>query len=264
MVVFLGVISALTTSCAPVRKVSGGPALTQKSSSQSLWSAVNSKGRVDYQFLVDSPEAIREAYRKVSLRSPESHPQDYASKDEQLAYWLNAYNISVIYGVTELYPIKSVRDHRPLSFYSLFAGGGFFAGQKFVYGGRRYSLYHLENKIIRKQFDDPRIHFGLNCASISCPQLAPEPFRGAVLDSQLEALTREFINSSEAVQIDHQAEVIRLSAIFKWYEEDFENGVLPYIRRYLPKAQDLQRAEERGYRVEYLPYNWSLNGLADR
>jgi len=208
---------------------------------------------------MDSPEVVEVEYQKVRAKSPDSHPDEFLREEDRLAYWMNAYNVAVIHGVTKIYPIRSVRDHRVFSLYSLFPGGGFFAAQKFTFGGKRYSLYALENKLIRKRFDDPRFHFGLNCASASCPDLAREPFRGETVDAQLDLLTRKFVNSPKGVQIDDAAREIRLSAIFDWYAEDFESAPLEFIAPYFEDTKALNFARAQGYVVTYLPYDWSLN-----
>ncbi len=226
----------------------------------SLWDVVSEDGVVHYQALVDSPFLIEREYEEIKGKSPDSHPEEFPREEDRLAYWLNAYNISAIYGVVKNYPIKSVRDHQPFSLFSLIPGGGFFAAQKFSYGGEKMSLYRLENKIIRKRFKDPRIHFGLNCASRSCPNLSPKPFRGSSLERQLDRLTRDFINSPKGVQINHEAQEIRVSAIFDWYEEDFPDGILNYVAGYYENREALKRARELGYELKFLSYDWSLNG----
>ena len=249
--------SFLFTSCATIFR-SEAP-LTAAPPSKNLWSYVDKNGKVDYSSLVDSPAAINYEYELLAERSPDSHPSDFPTEKDRLAYWLNAYNISVIYAVTQLYPIDSVQDHRPVSIYSLISGGGFFAAQKFSYGGKRLSLYTLENKVIRKRFSDPRIHFGLNCASTSCPDLASQPFRKETVDQQLDQLAKNFINSPKALAINHEAKEIQLSAIFEWYEKDFQPNALGYIEPYLENSSELREAQAKGYSVSYLPYDWSLN-----
>lgn len=227
-----------------------------------LKQVVDEQSRVDYRKLAAAPETLNEAYSEIALRSPDSHPESFPSDEEKFAYWLNAYNVATIYGVMQFYPIDSVRDAKPPSLLSIFPGGGFFAAQKFIFGGERYSLYKLENGIIRERFDDARLHFALNCASVGCPDLAREPFQAGQLDEQLERQTRLFINSPKGHLLDHSEKKIRLSAIFDWYREDFEkNGVtvLDYVERYLTDAKPFQEARKNGYELAFLDYDWSLN-----
>lgn len=227
-----------------------------------LRQAVDEQSLVDYQELATSPKTLQEAYAAIARRSPDSHPEDFRSEDEKFAYWLNAYNVATIYGVVRSYPITSVRDVRPPSLLSFFPGGGFFAAQKFLFGGEAYSLYELENKVIRQRFDDPRLHFALNCASIGCPDLAREPFQASQLDAQLEKQTRIFLNSPKGFAIDHARKEISISAIFDWYREDFETDstdLLDYVGRYLANPQPLRSARESGYKLVFSDYDWGLN-----
>lgn len=232
------------------------------SQSALLRQAVDEKSLVDYQALVASPARLIVAYQSISQLSPDSHPGEFANEEERFAYWLNAYNVATIYGVVEAHPIRSVRDVRPASILSVFPGGGFFAAQKFLFGGAAYSLYEVENKIIRERFDDPRLHFALNCASIGCPDLAPEPFQASKLEDQLERQTRLFINSPKGLVIDDAKKEIQLSAIFDWYREDFEKDgktVLDYVSEYVTERSAFQKARQDGYTLVFLDYDWALN-----
>ncbi len=248
--------------------------ISQPQELYNVWDKVLTKyaderGRLDYTALHASPQGLEEAYTYISKVSPDSHPELFLGEAAHFAYWLNAYNIATIHGVVKHYPISSVQDVKKFSAYSLFDGGGFFAAQKFKFGGKRSSLYKLENKIIRKRFKDPRLHFALNCASIGCPQLPQKAFRPEILEAQLERETRKFIRSSEKFQIDHAAKVIRISAIFDWYDKDFPNPtnafkevyLLNYIASYLSDIQKraLEQARQQAYTLEFLEYDWGLN-----
>ena len=232
---------------------------------------VSAEGLVDYQGMQSSSEELEKIYAQVARFSPESHPELFTTEEVRFAYWLNAYNIAVIRGVSERYPIESVLDVKPLSVFSLVKKGGFFVGQKFVFGSQKLNLYHLENEVIRKGFSDPRLHFALNCASESCPPLFQEAFQGARLEGQLEKVTRAFVNSSRSAQIDEEKKQIALSEIYDWYRKDFvedanksENqneGVLNYLEGYLEegKLAAFKQARQQGYQVTFQPYDWSLN-----
>jgi len=235
---------------------------------------VDEDGLVNYPALVESSKELNSIYAEIAARSPDSDPASFSNEEAKFAYWLNSYNSAVLYAVTRVYPIESVRDHRPISPYSLISGGGFFAAQKFIFGGESYSLYQLENDLIRERFPDPKLHFALNCASIGCPDLLNEAYQASKLQDQLDRQTRAFVNSSKGFQIDHDARTINISSIFDWYESDFidylekENVespvLLDYLDRYLdePRRQDLREARQRGYKLSYLTYDWSLNGTS--
>jgi hypothetical protein len=134
------------------------------------------------------------------------------------------------------------------------------------------TLRSLENDILRKHFGEPRIHFAINCASISCPPLAREVYRPGALEEQLERATREFINDEREVMIDTPRNRLVLSKIFDWYKSDFaeaipgaaseDAGLIDYLKRYL--TPERRRALERlsNPKIEYLDYDWGLNEQA--
>ncbi len=167
------------------------------------------------------------------------------SKDEQLAFYLNAYNAWILHEALGKYPTKSVKD-------LLFR---FFLAQRIKVAGEPMSFDHLEKNIIRPKFGEPRVHCALNCASRSCPPLNPAAFRAPKLEAQLEKLAVAFVNSPRGVNYSAEKKTAALSAIFKWYKEDFDRsgGVLAFInkRRHEPLPNDVQ--------ISYQDYDWSLN-----
>jgi hypothetical protein len=166
-------------------------------------------------------------------------------KKDQLAFYLNAYNAWILHEALAKYPTKSVKD--PLFI--------FFLSPRIRVAGEKMSFNHLEKDIIRRRFQEPRIHCALNCASRSCPLLNRQPFRGDQLDQQLEKLAVTFVNSQKGVDYIPQKKTAALSAIFNWYKEDFESvgGVLAFInkRRHPALPDDVK--------ITYQDYDWSLN-----
>ena len=164
---------------------------------------VNTHGLVDYAGLSTHQEEVERFYTQIASYSPDSHPGLFADEDARLAYWINSYNLTTIKGVLYNYPITSVADVDPPSFFFFFPSkSGFFFFQRFTYGGVETSLYFLENKVIRKRFSDPRYHFGLNCASSSCPKLPNVPFYPDRLNEQLDREAFAFINDKNNVRYD--------------------------------------------------------------
>jgi hypothetical protein len=233
---------------------------------------VDGKGLVNYENLAEDPTELDVYYSSIATYSPDSHPGLFPTDNYKLAYWINAYNASAIKTVMTYYPISSVLDvKQPAVFFFLSDKSGFFFFQRLTYGGKSTSLYYLENGVIRKRFNDPRIHFALNCAARGCPYLPREAFTGEQLNAQLDRETRKFLSQMRNFNINHQEKVIYMSSIFKWYEKDFitwykekyphhEATLLNYIVLYLPseKAAELKTYAST-YPVRFMEYDWTLN-----
>ncbi|MEM9017672.1 MAG: DUF547 domain-containing protein [Verrucomicrobiota bacterium] len=227
---------------------------------------VSPRGRVDYVSLKSNPEQLDAFYAQIATYSPDSHPQFFPDREDRLAYWINAYNATVLRTVIEHYPIESVADVET-PFY-LPDKSGFFLLQRLTYGGAATSLYFLENNVIRKRFNDPRIHFALNCASIGCPELPRTPFLPKTLDKQLDFETRKFVNDPRQVRFDPKTNTLWLSSIFKWFRSDFTRSpgkdepvdLANYVRHYLHPAKRAQ-LDSLGPdpKIGFLAYDWSLN-----
>lgn len=236
-----------------------------------LQTYVSSDGHVDYQRWHDSPASVAalDSYlAAVSAYSPDTTPERFATRNDELAYWMYGYNAWVIKGVLLNWPLGSVTDVKaPLE---VVKGMGFFFQLRFPFGGNYMSLLTAENDKIRKRFQDPRIHFVLNCASESCPVARPELPTGAELQHLLETAAIEFVNDDRNVRVEHDRRTVVLSTIFKWYKKDFVNymvalgrpskrSLLDYLETVArePLLGDLQRADD--YAIEYRDYDWGLN-----
>lgn len=233
---------------------------------------VDGKGRVDYTALAADTGNLDRYHRLIATYSPDNRPQMFPTDQDRLAYWINAYNAATIKTVLNNYPITSVEDIRPpMIFFFLPDKSGFFLFQRQILGGRKISLYGLENGIVRKRFIDPRYHFALNCAANSCPRLPAEAFTAEKLEMQLEREARKFLSEERNFKIDHAHKRIYLSAIFDWYKKDFirwyetrhpgRKGTLPaYIRPYIPvNTQAELDAAADSYDIHFFPYDWGLN-----
>jgi len=205
-------------------------------------------GKVDYQQLRARDQAKLKRYLD-SLAAADSGR--LRERDDELAFWLNAYNACVIAGVIERYPgTKSVQDVK-----------GFFEDRRWLVAGRKRSLNEIENQIIRPRFKDPRIHFILVCAAQSCPPLQSYAMSGETLRRDLERVTRQVVNDDRFVRIDPKAGRLRLTRILSWYRKDFEqkHGSLEaFLRRYLEPAK-VRQLERGNYTIEFMPYYWGLN-----
>lgn len=207
---------------------------------------IDEEGNVDYTRLRNDPWLEEQL-----LYIRETNPDDLETQKEKFAFWLNAYNLLTLEGVLEELE-KRPQWSGNTSFLSKVK---FFVLKRFAVGGRKLSLRTLENKIIREKFQDPRIHFAINCGSASCPVLPGRLFQAEELDETLELLTDNFINNPNHVQFDSSTNVLTLNPIFKWYHKDFRpKGVIAFIKCYW-RGLDLPD----NLKVNYSTYDWSLN-----
>ncbi len=207
---------------------------------------VDAEGHVNYKgFIADSVKL--NAYLTVLSAN---HPQESWKKEDQLAFWINAYNAFTVQLIIRNYPVKSIKE----------LGGSIYKINtpwdiKFITIGEEvYDLNNIEHGIIRKQFTEPRIHFAVNCASVSCPRLRNEAFVGSKLDAQLDDQAKTFI--TDAAKNDINKNCIKISKIFKWFEGDFtESGgsVIDFINKY-----SMIEVKKRA-KIYYMDYDWNLN-----
>lgn len=222
---------------------------------------VNERGQVDYELLKENRQKLDQFNAAIGTLSPNT----YASwtEQEKIAFLINAYNSLTLEAIIDNYPTKSIRDIP-----------GVWDRKKFKVMGQEMTLDNIEHQILRKEFNEPRVHMALVCASIGCPPLKTEPFVGEKLDEQLDAQARVYLSSPQNFRIDRNPKRVYVSSIFKWFGEDFEksygkeqnfeklNGketaFLNFISQYL-SPDDRDYLTQGGYRVSYLDYDWSLN-----
>ncbi len=206
-------------------------------------------GRVDYRGLAAHPGPLRRYLAACAEAQPDEWPAG-----EQVAFWVNAYNATVLQGVIRRPGLKSVLDvGKTLGIPTL----GFFRERGRVARAMR-SLDDIEHGILRERFKDARIHFVLNCASTSCPVLPERALRPDSLDAELNRATLRFLTDPTRNRIEPPSR-IELSSIFKWYRDDFvqtDGSLVRFIEHYGAPGWKF-----RPYtRVEFLRYDWSLNG----
>jgi hypothetical protein len=185
---------------------------------------------------------------------------DALTPADQLAHWINVYNINTVATIVESYPVESIRDISTDPIIRL----NVFKKERVPVGNSLISLDEVEHEKIRKVFREPRIHFAINCAARSCPPIRPEAFTGAMLEAQLEDQTRKFINGPNGVRFGRRGDtlVIHTTKIMDWFRDDFEKqggGTVAFIRRYVTPG--LQREIDKAQKivVEYDDYDWDLN-----
>ncbi len=177
------------------------------------------------------------------------------NRDEQRAFWINLYNALTVQVVLDHYPVASIRDIDISP--GVFADGPWGAALVTV-EGEDLSLDDIEHRILRPVWQDPRIHYAVNCASIGCPNLQMQAFTAANADAMLTAAARAFINDPRGVYV--RGDELLVSSIYDWFEDDFggdEAGVLAHLRTYAepPLAAQLQAFDG----IDGDKYDWTLN-----
>jgi hypothetical protein len=187
-------------------------------------------------------------------------PRTLQTRRSRLAFWINTYNMLTIHAVQkklEEDPDFTQKDHK-----NIFQRIKFFWSTKHVIGGKQFSLYQIENNILRKM-NEPRIHFALNCASASCPVLKEGLYNEESLERELEAAASGFIQSPLGVVIEKGNMTVRLSRIFKWYKKDFKGAagsVLAYVKEYLQEGdRAFIDSTMSNISIRYMEYNWALH-----
>lgn len=207
---------------------------------------VNRQGLVNYQgFKADEKEFNQ--YLSLLSKNP---PAGSWSKNEQMAYWINAYNAYTIRLILNHYPVQSIKDIGSKIKIPFVTTP--WASKFFTIGREKMSLDNIEHGTLRKKYDDPRIHFALVCASISCPRLRNEAFTADKLGSQLDDQGRDFLNDPTK----NKPGAGQLSKYFDWYKGDWtSNGqsVASWVNKF--SATRLANPDK----VTYLEYNWRLN-----
>lgn len=227
-----------------------------------LWDAllrqyVDSRSRVDYQAW--KAEQSQQLFQWLADLA-QLDLLAYANPDEQLAVWINLYNAFTIASVLERYPIDSIQP-QIWGIPNWLAFLWFFQRPAYTIASKRYSLNQIEHGILRREFNEPRIHFALVCASIGCPLLRNGAYWPESVRSQLEDDASRFINNPDKVRYDSQTGKLYCSKIFKWYRSDFLKiapSIPDYIRPYLKTNAPLDASTP----ISYLHYDWHLNHIA--
>jgi len=198
-------------------------------------------------------ENMRNAWGKVNV--------DALNKKQQLAYWINVYNINTVATIIESYPTKSIRDLSTDPIIRL----NVFKKERIPFGSGKLALNDVENAKIREGFHDPRIHFAINCAARSCPPLRIEAYTGEKLDAQLDDQARKFLNGTLGARFGRKGDtlVVHVTKIMDWFGKDFDQwggGKAAFLRRYVtPDKQKLIDEANGKIDFDYDNYNWDLN-----
>lgn len=206
--------------------------------SDSFFNTYVKNGRVAYLEIKSDPSSLNELVEMAKSISVEM-----TNASEYQSFWINGYNLSVIKGIIENYPLKSPLDV-----------GGFFDKTKYDIGGTSITLNDIENKLLRKNFPkEARFHFVLVCGGLGCPPIIKNAYMPSTLDAQLEKQTKLALNDPNFIQVNKNK--VKISQIFEWYKGDFEHDgkVVDFINKY--KSEKLPEK----VKVSYYSYDWTLN-----
>ena len=183
-----------------------------------------------------------------------------ALENERLAFLLNAYNAFVVHSVIIHRIEDSVREYQG-------SKRGFFESKEHILSHQSVSLDWIENRLIRRWFDDPRVHFALAIGARSCPSLRSEAYTPDAVETQLEDQARLFINDPKHVSYDPETKTLHLNAIFEWYGEEFEKtgGYLAFLKERAEEPQlveGIERAIQGEAQVVFMEFDWGLNALS--
>ncbi|QTD51344.1 DUF547 domain-containing protein [Sulfidibacter corallicola] len=207
-----------------------------------LTAVVDDRGRVDYTKAVGTVRSDLDTYLEQAASAT---PAVFDDDSQRLAFFINAYNASVIAGVLHHWPIDSIDEVGPLH--------QFFRDRDYRIAGSTVSLHGFESRVIRRF--DPRLHFALICASASCPPMSREAYVAETLERQLESAAVAFIRDRRFNRYEPEEHTWYLSSIFKWYADDF--GGEAQVRQMLRRYVTVTRHEPA--HIVYLDYDWSLN-----
>jgi len=213
--------------------------------------------KVDYDLLIKNQDVLEQYMTWIATHGPLSNRYSIREEKRKICYYANAYNAAVVYGVLQHWPITSVKEVES----GWFTGQnvGFFLGQQFVVDGDATTLFHLEHDLILGQFQDPRLHAMLNCASKGCPPL--RYWETTDLDQKLEKQWGDFIQKSTKKHKTGWS----ISEMFFWYQNDIldwshASNLCIYVSPYLKgDAQKWMRKHSQDCPISSFPYDWSLN-----
>jgi hypothetical protein len=234
---------------------------------------VDDTGMVNYKGLKTKPERLKAFL--VGMGRLDRKSFEKWTEPQKIAFWLNAYNAFTLKAIVDNYPIKSsFFRSRVWPKNSIRQIPGVWNKLKFKVMGKDYTLEHIEHKILRKEFDEPRIHVAMVCAAMGCPPLRNEPYLGERLAEQLDDQSRRFLANPRQLKIDRDKNLLYLSQILDWFSADFvkkyapkdkigkhdkkASAVLSFVAAYRPDS-DRDYLLGGKFKIKYLKYDWSLN-----
>ena len=216
-----------------------------------LWKVSDGFGMVDYEALKKDQSAL-ESYLKLTASVPRAQFDGW-TRPQRMAFLINLYNASTIKLMADNFPVKSIKDT---------------GGVRRVWNlkvvrlfGEKYTLGHLENVLIRKQFKSPSVHFTLVCGSRSCPPLRKEPYTAEILEDQFADQAHIFLRDSKKNYVNMDSKTIFLSPIFSWFREDFgktDTEIIAQVAEHFEIAEQ-EALLKGGFKIDYTKFDWGVN-----
>lgn len=199
-----------------------------------------SNGKVDYQTIKNDATLLNEVL-EIAAKIDVSKE----TVNSQKAFWINAYNLSLIKGIVSKYPVKSPLDI-----------AGLFDKVTYTITGKKYTLNDIENKMIREKYNDPRVHFVLVCGANGCPPIINASYLPETLEEQLNKQAKLALNNPNFIKVNAATKKVEFSQIFEWYKADFISkgkNEIDFINQFRDSKIDTK------YKVSYYTYDWTLN-----
>lgn len=214
---------------------------------------------LDYARMQQEQSAQDSPWQQLLERLEGFNPEGLKRGDATKAFWINVYNIAAIEAILKHYPVESIRSRSIHWLRQPWKKLGI------VVGGEFYSLHRVEFELLLERYRDLRIHFGINCASLSCPDLRPEPYLPGKLERQLTEQGERFARQqSKGLSIDQKRSKVKVSKIFRFDRKHFVawgGGAVPFLLPYVDDEQMRHYLKHGEYELDYLDYDWALNDL---
>jgi hypothetical protein len=236
---------------------------------------VDKNGMVNYSKLKHNRSDLNTLVTELADFDPNTYIS--SSKEDKIAFWINAYNIEMLNIIIKNYPIESDRVRRvfwPST--SIRYINGIWDQNKFIIMDEEFTLNEIDQRLFRTGFDEPRVFLAITHASLASPPLRNKPYEGAKLYQQLDDQAEKFLSSPDAFRIDKENKLVAFSAIFQgsWHGtffekkyitdkkfksyEPLERALLNFVSNYIPK-NDVSYLELENYNIGYIKYDWRLN-----
>jgi hypothetical protein len=213
---------------------------------------------VDYKGLHTENKNPSSGYNRLLAQLRTFNPASFSSRKDQVAFWINAYNIGAIKMVLDHYPVESIRS------FKINILKNPWKKKVLNIGGALYSLHRIEHEILLGKYRELKAHFAIVCASVSCPEIVPVVYTGKNLTYMINSqAVKLFKNSRKGMRIDRKKGHVYISRIFKFDKKNFPRGkadIIPFILPYIENGKDAEYLKKGEYRLRFLPYNWKLNG----